>query len=238
MKKLFLMMSAGVLSACLISPAWAHVTVQPEEALAESFSKFVLSVPNERDDASTTKVEVKFPPLAFVGFADVEGWKRKVKMRKLDEPLEAFGESLDEVVGTVTWSGGAVEPGEFVELPFSAAMPAGETTLEFPAIQTYDSGEIVRWTGPEDAGTPAAALDTVELGEFQEQGLAELGTLHEVVYGLEEMNAKVEELETASVGRPAATPQESSDTLPLVLGGAGVGLGFIALMVALTKRRV
>ena len=131
-RKLLLIMATGVLSACLITPAWAHVTVQPAEALAESFSKFVVHVPNERDDASTTKVEVKFPPLAFVGFADVEGWKRRVKMRKLDEPLEAFGESLNEVVGTVTWSGGAVEPGEFVELPFSAALPAGETHSSFP----------------------------------------------------------------------------------------------------------
>lgn len=231
------MMATGVLSACLISPAWAHVTVQPEEALAESFSKFVVRVPNERDDASTTKVEVKFPPLAFVSFADVEGWTRKVKMRKLDEPLEAFGESLSEVVGAVTWSGGAVGPGEFVELPFSAAMPARETTLRFPAIQTYDSGEVVRWTGPEDGETPAAALSTVSLGKFQEEGLAELGTLHEIVHEFEEMSATVEELETASVGQPAPRPQESSDTVLLVLGGAGVGLGFIALMVALTKRR-
>jgi uncharacterized protein YcnI len=243
MRKVFVLLAAGAFGIALTAPALAHVTVQPREALAESFSKFVVRVPTEREDASTITVEVKFPPMAFVGFADVPGWTREVKMKKLDEPLEAFGESLTEVVGTVTWSGGEVEPHEFIEFPFSAAMPEGEQTLEFPAIQTYDSGEVVRWTGPEDSDAPAGTITTVELGRFQEEGLAELGTLHEVVHELEEIDATVDELEVAA-GDQAPTgsgenddeDDDDSDTMPMVLGGAGAGLGLIALIVALRKR--
>ena len=55
----------------LAVPASAHVTVQPNEAVAESFSKFVVRVPNEQDDASTVKVQVELPPLAFTSFQDV-----------------------------------------------------------------------------------------------------------------------------------------------------------------------
>jgi Domain of unkown function (DUF1775) len=56
-----------------------------------------------------------------------------------------LGEQVTGVVGTVTWQGGAIEPGEFAEFGFSARPPDEPGTLEFPAIQTYDSGEMVRW---------------------------------------------------------------------------------------------
>jgi hypothetical protein len=55
-----------------------------------------------------------------------------------------LGEQVTGVVGTVTWQGGAIEPGEFAEFGFSARPPDEPGTLEFPAIQTYDSGE---WSG-------------------------------------------------------------------------------------------
>jgi Domain of unkown function (DUF1775) len=55
-----------------------------------------------------------------------------------------LGEQVTGVVGTVTWQGGAIEPGEFAEFGFSARPPDEPGTLEFPAIQTYDSGEMVR----------------------------------------------------------------------------------------------
>lgn len=245
MKKIIIGIAGALMVAVIPATAFAHVTVQPNEALGGSFSKFVVRVPTEGDDASTIKVEVKFPPLAFVGFADVPGWTREVAMRKLNKPIEAFGETLQEVVGTATWTGGEVAPGEFIEFPFSAATPEGENTLKFPAIQTYSSGEVVRWTGPEDADEPASTVTTVELGEFQEEGLGELGTLHEVVHELEELGPKVDEIET-TVGefeatKPAAsedeTDDEDSDVLPLALGGLGAGLGAIALIVSLTRRR-
>lgn len=57
----------------------------------------------------------------------------------LNEPLEALGERVTEV-GTVTWLGGTIEPGEFAEFSFSGRPPDEPGTLEFPAVQTYDSG--------------------------------------------------------------------------------------------------
>ncbi|HEX2266954.1 MAG TPA: YcnI family protein, partial [Actinomycetota bacterium] len=105
------------------STAMAHVTVQPSEAIAGAFSRFVVRVPTERPDAATTKVKVTLPPLAFVSFEPKEGWTRKIEMVELDEPIEAFGQEITETVGSVTWSGGSIEPGEFDEFGFSARMP-------------------------------------------------------------------------------------------------------------------
>ena len=77
MKKLIAAAVAAAGVVVLSAPALAHVTVQPNEALVGAFSRFVVRVPNERDDASTTKVTLELPPLAFVSFEPKDGWKRK-----------------------------------------------------------------------------------------------------------------------------------------------------------------
>jgi uncharacterized protein YcnI len=209
----------------LAGPALAHFTVQPEEGVIGAFSRFLVRVPNERNNTSSTRVEVQFPPLAFVSFMDVPGWERTVEMRTLDEPLEVFGEELTEVVGTVTWEGGEIQPGEFQEFGFSARMPEEPTTLEFPAIQTYDSGEVVRWIGPPDSEEPAALVDVVDLGAEEGQGELEI---------LADLNTSAEH---SAEGGESAAPADDDSSLPLILGWVGVGLGAIALIVALARRR-
>jgi Domain of unkown function (DUF1775) len=76
---------------------------------------------------------MEVPPLAFVSFQDSPGWERAVEMTTLDEPLEALGEQVTEV-GTVTWQGGTIEPGEFAEFSFSGRLPDEPGTLESRAV--------------------------------------------------------------------------------------------------------
>jgi uncharacterized protein YcnI len=212
MRRLIVLLSV-VLAGLLVSvPALAHVTVQPNEAATGSFSRFVVRVPNERDDANTTRVEVQLPPLAFVSFQPKAGWERTVTMRTLDEPMEVFGEELTEVVGTVVWEGGSIAPGEFEEFGFSARMPEDVNVLEFPAVQTYDSGEEVRWVGPEDSEQPAAVVRTVALAGEEEGELAALATLQDGVDGL-----------------------QSRTTLILVLSALALALSIAALLLALRR---
>jgi uncharacterized protein len=129
----------GVLPAGVAS---AHVTLQPNEAPAGTFKRLDVRVPNERDDASTTKVQVKFPP----------------GMARLAQPVEAFGEQHDEQVDTVTFTarGKGIAPGQFQDFGLSVGVPdKPNTRLTFKALQTYSSGETVRWIGAPDADTPA-----------------------------------------------------------------------------------
>jgi uncharacterized protein YcnI len=155
--------SAAVAVAVLVlaPTASAHVTLQPEEVTAGDFTRMDVRVPNERDNASTTKVEVRFPPgFLFVSTEPVAGWNAEVSMRKLDKPVEQFGERITEEVDRVTLTAqgeaNAIGPGQFQDFGLSVGVPdkAG-TTLKFPAVQTYSSGEVVRWIGPEDADEPA-----------------------------------------------------------------------------------
>ena len=182
MKKAFAALGAALV-VVLASPAAAHVTVQPNEGVIDTFSRFVVRVPTERD-VPTTEITVEFPPLASVSFEPKDGWEREVEMTELDEPIEAFGQEITETVGKVTWSGGRIGPGEFLEFGFSAKMPDGEETMTFDAIQTYTGGEVVRWTGAPDSETPAASLTTYDLG--LEEGQGELAALAELRGGAAE----------------------------------------------------
>ncbi|HVM33879.1 MAG TPA: YcnI family protein [Actinomycetota bacterium] len=219
--KVFLTGACASVVLLWAAPAVAHVTVQPSEAPIGSFHAFVVRVPNEKDDARTTRVEVKLPPLAFVAFEKVTGWDRRVKMTKLDEPLVVFGNEITEVPGTVVWTGGEVEPGEFQDFGFSARMPDEATTLTFEAIQTYDNGDVVNWTGPPDADEPAARVSAIDIGAGEDQG--ELGVIADLQGRVGDLQQQLEE-------RP-----RSSATPATLLGGAGVAVGLVALAVAFRR---
>lgn len=245
MRKLALVAAVAATVGVLALPAAAHVSVQPNEALAESFSAFVVRVPNESEEASTVKIQAQFPPLASVRFQDVEGWSRNVKMQKLDEPIELFGEEIDEAVGTVTWSGGEVQPGEFEEFPFSAAMPADEGEIEFKFIQTYSDGEVARWTGPADADRPAARVRTLTL-PGAEEGTGQLGAVAQMSQQLEEISAQIESLGAEEPGPADGSAtgaaeddgdEDGSGSTGILLGSIGIALGAAALIISLMKRR-
>jgi periplasmic copper chaperone A len=151
----------AVTALALPSAAGAHVTIQPEEVPAGGFTRLDVRVPNERDNADTTKVVVQFPPgFLSVSYEPIPGWDVEITKRKLDQPVEQFGEQVTEEVGRITFSGdgetGAIRPGEFQDFGLSAGVPdkAG-STLTFKALQTYTGGEVARWIGPPDSEEPA-----------------------------------------------------------------------------------
>ncbi|MER6747880.1 YcnI family copper-binding membrane protein [Streptomyces fungicidicus] len=161
---------AGVAVLALSSPALAHVSVQPEgEAAKGGYAVLGFKVPNERDDASTTKLEITFPtdhPLASVMPQPVEGWDVKVTRSKLDKPLEMHGEKINEAVSKVTWTakGDGIEPGFFQKFPVSVGtLPEDADELVFKALQTYSNKEVVRWIevpqeGQDEPEHPAPVL--------------------------------------------------------------------------------
>jgi periplasmic copper chaperone A len=242
MKKL-IDVAALALVLAIASPAYAHVTVQPNEAVAGSFSRFVVRVPTEKN-VPTTQVRLELPPLAFLAFEDKAGWQREEKVGEFDEPLEAFGQEITEGVVEVTWSGGEIGPEEFAEFGFSAALPESEETLEFKAYQTYRGGEVVEWTGGPESDAPAARLTTYELPA--EEGQGQLAVLADLAERVEQVEAQAEsssDEETDAEPTPVTASEADGDEddgsamLGVILGGAGLLLGAIALLVALTRKK-
>ncbi|MDO0926920.1 YcnI family protein [Streptomyces sp. TG1A-8] len=162
---------AGTAVLALSAPAFAHVTVQPEGTAAKGgYAVIDFKVPNERDNASTTKLEVNLPadhPLASVMPEPVAGWSVKVTKSTLDKPLTLHGEKIAQAVTKVTWTadGKGIQPGYFQKFPLSVgALPEDTDQLVFKAIQTYSNHEVVRWIevqqeGQDEPENPAPALE-------------------------------------------------------------------------------
>jgi uncharacterized protein YcnI len=111
---------------------------------------FTLSVPTEREDRLTTKIELTVPKgFAIDSFAPVRGWRRKVS---------STGSGEDAVVNKVTWSGGSVPTEEDAVFQFNATATAAQT-YTFQVRQTYDDGNVVDWSGPESSDTPAPQVE-------------------------------------------------------------------------------
>ncbi|MFG3038587.1 YcnI family protein [Streptomyces sp. NPDC048330] len=154
----------------LAGTASAHVSVQPQgEAAKGGYATVNIKVPNERDNASTVKVEVNFPldhPLASVMPQPIPGWKAEVTKSKLSKPLELHGKKINEAVSKVTWTadGSKIGPGQFQQFPLSLGqLPEDTDQLVLKAIQTYDNKEVVRWIeeskeGADEPQNPAPVL--------------------------------------------------------------------------------
>jgi uncharacterized protein YcnI len=217
----------AVVAALALAPAAAaHVTLQPPEAPAGGFTRLDVRVPNERDNASTTKVVVQMPPgFLSVSTEPVPGWDIELTMRQLDEPVEQFGEQVSEEVGRITFTAdgeaSAIKPGQFQDFGLSLAVPEGRpgSMLTFKALQTYSNGEVVRWIGPPDSEEPAPQV--------------------ELTPGEEEEPAAPAAEEPAA---PAATEEVDDGNglaiAALIVGAAGLATGLAALVLSRRRTRV
>ncbi|KAA9154706.1 YcnI family protein [Amycolatopsis acidicola] len=138
--------------------ASAHVTANPGTAEQGGYAKVSFRVPNERDDASTTQLEIDLPadhPLASVSTRAVPGWTAQVQKTPLAQPITTDDGQLTEAVSKIVWTGGKIPPGQFEEFDVSIGpLPTDTGELAFKALQTYDNGEIVRWIDTASPGAP------------------------------------------------------------------------------------
>ncbi|WEV26642.1 YcnI family protein [Streptomyces sp. 71268] len=229
-------LAAGAVLLCSV-PALAHVSVQPGEAERGGYATINFKVPNERDDASTVKLEVTFPadhPMSSVMPQPVPGWQVKVTKGKLDKPLESHGKKITEAVNKVTWTadGDGVRPGQFQQFPLSVGqLPEKADHLVFKALQTYSNKEVVRWIeepreGAPEPESPAPVLKLVAADAAATGGATD--------------TKKSATGEDAS-GQPAntAADDDDSDTTARVLGGVGIAAGIagVAFGVFAGRRR-
>jgi uncharacterized protein YcnI len=214
--------------------AGAHVTLQPKTAAAGAYVVEAVRVPNETDDAVTTKVAVQFPDgFASASYQTTPGWSVKVVKQKLATPVKTDDGEITEGVKTITWTADSksagIAPGEFRDFPISVQIPgkAGDM-LTFKALQTYSDGEIVRWIGAPDADKPAPTIAVTAAADDHAAAAGSSGT------------ATTEQTAAATPATPAvaSTSDDDSDTLAiiaLVVGALGLLAGGAGL--ASARRR-
>jgi uncharacterized protein len=236
-----LSVSAAAALVLAAPAAQAHVSVQPEGAAAKGgYATVNVKVPNERDNASTVKVELSLPtdhPLSSVMPQPVQGWDVEVTRAKLDKPLTVHGRSIDEAVAKVTWTatGKGIEPGFFQKFPLSLGqLPEDTDTLVLKSVQTYSNKEVVRWIeepveGQEEPEHPAPVLQLSAAAE-DHHGSSPTSAAPEETAGMKEAAGDKETTASAGTGSP-------SDGTARRLGVGGLVLGAAALLTALVTGR-
>jgi uncharacterized protein len=212
----------------LPAAAQAHVLVIGN-APAGGEVRLDVRVPNEQDNATTTKLQVQLPK----GFAEanvepVPGWTFKVKKVKLDPPVKTDDGEITEGVGEIDWTADSqadgIPVGGFQDFGLEVLIPgkAGDK-LTFKAIQTYSNGDVVRWIGPEGSDSPAPVV-TVTAAQNEDGTPAATPT-------------------AASTPAPTATPAPAKSSssnglaiVALIVGALGVVLGAVGLTAARRAR--
>ena len=211
-------------------PAYAHVTVDPGEAEQGGYATLAFRVPNESERAGTTRLQVELPtdtPISSVRTQPKSGWEVEVRTEQLDEPVDVGGIDVEEAVTRITWTaedGVAIGPDEFEEFRISAGpLPAGVESLELPATQTYDDGEVVKWHQPtgEDGTEPAHPAPVLALVEPTDGGHG---------HGSGPVSDSAAEHAT---DQPTASGSSDPavDGTARTLGGVGTAVGLLGLLV-------
>jgi uncharacterized protein YcnI len=153
-RKRRLVLGAALLGALVLAAgASAHAVVSPPVAKSKVLQQFSLSVPTEKEGATTTKIELTVPDgFSIDSFEAAPPWKRQV---------QAQGSGEEAVVQKVTWTGGHVPTGEDSVFRFNASAAKSKTYF-FDVRQTYSDGSIVDWSAPsESSDTPAPRIEAL-----------------------------------------------------------------------------
>lgn len=162
-------LAAGVVLAGA-GAASAHVTVHPDSyPKGAEDGTITFRVPNEEDNANTTKLDVYFPaaqPIPSVLVSPVPGWTAKIKSVTLKTPIKTDDGTITDAVSEITWTGGKIAPGQYQDFTVAfGQLPTTGSQLVFKALQTYSDGNIVRWIDLQQPGQdePAHPAPTLQL---------------------------------------------------------------------------
>jgi uncharacterized protein YcnI len=218
--KRFAVPTTVVAVVLLALPASAHVTVHSTDAVAGGDdAEIVFRVPNE-EAAATTKVEIALPanqPIAGVYAENKPGWSAAIKTTKLATPIKTDDGDITTAVVDVTWTAtaGGTPAGGYDDFTLAAGHLPDTASITFKAVQTYKSGDVVRWIETGTSAQHPAPVLTLDAA----QPVASASAAPAVTV-------------TASAA-PVATKASSDDSTAKALGGAGLGVAVLAALLAL-----
>ena len=151
MRRAFAYASVLVATLALAPSAFAHAELFPSTVPAGDGQLLMLTVPNEKEGASTTEIQLTIPNgFDLEHVAPVPNWTPTVSGQHHENGEMAGGSSI-------TWKG-KLSGEELAVLPFTGVPKnAGEYT--FNVRQTYSDGSVVEWSGTEASDTPAARIE-------------------------------------------------------------------------------
>lgn len=212
-------LSAAVVLLVLSAPlaASAHVKITPNTAAAGDDIEVTFRVPNEEEKAGTVKVEIDLPtktPFADAEYQPVAGWSARIVEAKLPKPIRNDGVEVTQAPVKIIYTakpGVEIKAGQFQEFPVALDLTPNTGSVEFPTIQTYSNGDVVKWNEPTpaDGDEPDNPAPTLYINDPPPT-------------------------DTESGVTIAATDDAASTaSTALILGTAGLALGVIALVLGI-----
>lgn len=239
-------LAAGVVTAAMLAlpavAASAHVRVEADGTAAGGYSQLTFRVPNESADASTTKVTVKLPtkkPFTSVSTKPTPGWTASIKQGKLPKPVTVDGAKITKAARTVTWK---AEPGHQIKQDeyqtftiMVGPLPKKGSTVTMPANQTYSDKSVVSWSqktkpGKAEPEHPAPTFTTTAAEDADPTGSQGQGGTEDSSHGSHDSSMQ------GMSGMSGMDQMDGTDNTARWLGGIGIGLGIIAVFVALFRR--
>jgi uncharacterized protein YcnI len=211
-----LSLATGILVLGTPLAASAHVKITPNTAAAEDDIEVTFRVPNEEEKAGTVKVEIDLPratPFAGAEYQPVPGWTARIVEAKLPHPIRNDGVEVTEAPVKIIYTanpGVEIKAGQFQEFPVALDLTPNTGSVEFPTIQTYSNGDVVKWNEPTpaDGDEPDNPAPTLYINDPPPT-------------------------DTESGVTIAATDDAASTaSTALIIGTAGLALGVIALVLA------
>jgi uncharacterized protein YcnI len=202
-------------AAITATEAWAHAIVRPSESRPAELQQYTLTVPSERN-VPTVSVAIKVPAgIDFFVVERVQGWRTEL--------VRADGR-----VDQVRWTGGTIPANFFATFRFIARNPIVGASISWRVVQRYADGTVVRWIGPAESETPAAAT-----------AITERATPVDVMAGL---NGGAQASSDASGGSTeetlaAASSDGNRDGLTLSLALAALAISLVAGVATLRPLR-
>ncbi|GAA1831226.1 YcnI family protein [Agromyces salentinus] len=210
------LVGGAVLALAAPLAASAHVTVTPSDTAAGSYSVLTFAFGHGCEASPTTQLTFEMPE-------EIESVSPTLNPNWTIEKV-AEGDRTSQVVYTAVTP---VADGYRDTIALQVHLPedAAGTTLEFPVLQTCETGET-NWNEP-----------TVE-GEAEPEHPAPAITVTEDAADGHGHGASTEDADAAKDEHGAAeAATDSSDTVARVLGIGGLAVGVVGIVLALAARR-
>jgi uncharacterized protein YcnI len=165
MLKSILLAAAGTMFA---STAFAHVTLEQQEARVGAGYKAVFRVPHGCAGSATTSIRVKIPE-GYIGAKPMPkpGWTLNITKGKYAKAYKAYGHPISEGTTEIDWTGGKLlddNYDEFVMSGYLADSLPTDKKFYFPVVQECEKG-VNRWieipaegADPDSVEHPAPAV--------------------------------------------------------------------------------
>lgn len=136
---------AAALGALLgAAPACAHVTLNPNEGVADKYFRTALRVSHGCKTSPTVAVRIKMPDgVLSVKPQSKHGWAVTITRRPLPTPVRSgHGTMIFDQVDVIEWRGGPLADTHFDEFGLVMKLPAApNATLWFPTVQECQEGK-------------------------------------------------------------------------------------------------